>query len=265
MNSEQFLNWVKWSDGSGLQAVSSKQIYNMLKSDSSIFAQVNCGWGLDFSISRWQFIFNSLWHSPCEPKKSCFRWLLLLKKLAVGNTLPHGLGDPIVCSVCDVPETFEHLFFYCKFAKGIWSIFFGVPIVWDSRMGLSWSEVLAGFVESFDVKTNIFWYVLTGEILWYLWKERNGEIFEKRRRLLTEFKCKLTHFYIMSQVAAALEISEDRFMILMREGQMLIHKDEVVSVKYLTTHKDMLGKREMERLTQFMMELKIDDDSNCCS
>ena len=33
MKFEQYLNWVKWFDGSYLQAVSSKQIYNMLKYD----------------------------------------------------------------------------------------------------------------------------------------------------------------------------------------------------------------------------------------
>ena len=62
----------------------------------------------------------------------------------------------------------------------------------------------------------------------------------------------------MSQVAAALEITKDRFMILMREGQLMIHKKGVVSCQYFSMHKDMLNKRELENLNQFIKKLKSD-------
>lgn len=215
------------------------------------------GW-ISRSLNGKSFL-TFFWHSPCEPKKSCFRWLLLLKKLVVCNTLPRDLGEPIWCDFCSVPESYEHLFFNCAYARCIWSIFLGSPVDWNCKPGLSWSEILAGYVESFDFKMNSFWSVLTCEILWFLWKERNSEIFQKRRRQLTEFGCKLTHFHIMSQVAAALEISRDRFMILMREGQLLIHKEDIVSCQYFSMHKDMLRQRELDSLNQFIKDMHLED------
>ena len=47
-------------------------------------------------------------------------------------------------------------------------------------------------------------------------------------------------------------------MMLMRESQILIHKEDIVSFQYFNIHKDMLGQREMERLNQFMERLNID-------
>lgn len=78
-------------------------------------------------------------------------------------------------------------------------------------------------------------------------------------RQLTKFECKIIHFQIMSQVAATLEISKDRFMMLMREGQILIHKNDIVSCQYFDIHKDMLKQREMDNLNQFIKDLSIGD------
>lgn len=58
MTVDQFMQWIKWKDGSSFNSASTKQIYNMLKDDCSIFDRVDHGWGLGCSTSRWQFIFN---------------------------------------------------------------------------------------------------------------------------------------------------------------------------------------------------------------
>ncbi|GLJ06755.1 hypothetical protein SUGI_0047280 [Cryptomeria japonica] len=85
----------------------------------------------------------------------------------------------VKCVVCDMQESFEHFVFECEYARGVWSIFIGPSLVWNHKPGLSWSEVLVGFVESFDFKMNWFWSVLSYEVLWFLWKERNGEIYKE--------------------------------------------------------------------------------------
>ena len=100
--------------------------------------------------------------------------------------------------------------------------FFGYSLDWKRNNGFSWCEILAGYVRSFDSSLNRFWFALTGEVLWFLWKERNKEIFKNVRRPPTEFNLKLTNFYIMSQVSLLLEIIEPRFMKLMHDGTLLV-------------------------------------------
>lgn len=115
-----------------------------------------------------------------------------------------------------------NIYFLNVHMRVVFGPFFRSPIVCNSRLGLSWSEVLAGFVESLDFKAIIFWSVLTCEILWSLWKERNGEIFQKRGRQLTEFGCKLIHYHIMPQVVPALELKTKDIMLEYSNGNVLL-------------------------------------------
>ncbi|GLJ10324.1 hypothetical protein SUGI_0126220 [Cryptomeria japonica] len=126
----------------------------------------------------------------------------------------------IKCVVCDMQESFAHLFFECEYARDVWSIFLGPSLAWNHRPGLSWSEVVAGFVKSFDFNMNRFWSILSCEVLWVLWKERNEEVFQNKKRMLTKFNNKLTHFFIMSQVSPILEISKEKFMTPICEGAL---------------------------------------------
>lgn len=91
-------------------------------------------------------------------------------------------------------------------------------MVWNAHPGLSWIEILAGYFDGFDHKLNKFWAVLSPEILWFLWKQRNEEVFQAKRRMLTEFNIKLTNYLIMMQVSVILEIPKSRFMILAQKG-----------------------------------------------
>lgn len=63
----------------------------------------------------------------------------------------------------------------------------------------------------------------------------------------------------MSQVAATLEISKDNFMVLMREGQIMILKEDIVLCQYISIHRYMLGQREIDNLNQFIKKLSIED------
>lgn len=107
-------------------------------------------------------------------------------------------------------------------------------------------------MESFDLRLNRFWSVLSCEILWLLLKERNGGFFQNKRRRLTGFNIKLTHFYIMSQFSAVLEISKERFMILVWEGVLQIYKADIQSIQYFKKHMDMLRPKEIDALEQYM-------------
>ncbi|GLJ21536.1 hypothetical protein SUGI_0398840 [Cryptomeria japonica] len=133
----------------------------MLKEDDSIFSRVNQGWGCEWPKSIWQFVFYFFWHSLIKPKKSCFKWLLLLRKLVVGSFLSVEGLISIKCNVCDMQESFEHLFFECEYVQGVWSIFLRPSLVWNHKPGLSWSEVSVVL----EISKDIFFIVIREGVL----------------------------------------------------------------------------------------------------
>lgn len=184
------------------------------------------------------------------------------KKLAVGSVLSSINVVPVVCGLCDKTESFEHLFFECIFARKVWSIFLSFPIDWNKKLGLSWSEILAGYVESLNSYKNIFWFVLTSKILWILQKYRNKWLFQLIRRFLTKFNLKLIHFYIMSQVSMSLEIPKRRFMKLIYKGSMLIYKDDVKAANYINQYQSFLTQEEIDYISILMEKCHLDSDNN---
>ena len=128
MDSNYFIRNIKWNDGTSIGNSSIKKIYDMFKKDQSVLqCIVNC-WGLKCPFSNWHFFFDYYWKGPCEPKVIHFRWLFLLKKLAIGLVLSSIKVEPVICNLCNKPESFEHVFFECIFASKILAIFFGYPI-----------------------------------------------------------------------------------------------------------------------------------------
>ncbi|GLJ34301.1 hypothetical protein SUGI_0689280 [Cryptomeria japonica] len=229
----------------------------MLKDDTKVLKWINKSWDIDWPESKWAFALNQFWHQPYEPKKQCFRWLVVLKKIAVGDVLSSVGLSPIVYPLCNTYESVSHLFFEYCYAKRVWSLFIGQPVCWNSKPGLSWIEVLAGYVDGFDLKLNSFWSVLFSEILWFLWIKRNEEVFQSKIRSLIEFNCKLTFLHIMMQVSAVLEIPKNRFMILVQEGASLIDKADIKSSHFFHAYKDMLDQDELQALNQFLQEKEI--------
>lgn len=160
-------------------------------------------------------------------------------------------------NICNVHESFEHLIFECLYACKIWSIFLGSPCLWNYINSFSWS--LAGYVDRFDSKFNSFWFALTIEVLWTLWKDRNKEIFQTQRRKLTEFNFKLTHFNIMLQVSLFLQITRLDFMRLVCEGCLMIKKDQVQAANYVSGFQSFLAAIEMDELNKYISEWQLRD------
>ncbi|GLJ31061.1 hypothetical protein SUGI_0621640 [Cryptomeria japonica] len=88
--------------------------------------------------------------------------------------------------------------------------------------------------------------------------QRDEEVFRGKKREFTGFKFKLTHYTIMSQVSAVLEIPKSRFMILVREGALIIYKSYIRSAHYFNTYKEMLDQKELDILNQFIKDKGID-------
>ncbi|KAL3515196.1 hypothetical protein ACH5RR_022098 [Cinchona calisaya] len=86
-----------------------------------------------------------------------------------------------MCLRCrDTPETIEHLFFFCEFAKEVWD---HAPISWIDLGGANnsywywWQQIR----EACEQRQNDDYATLSANILWQIWKCRNKENFEAIR------------------------------------------------------------------------------------
>ena len=61
----------------------------------------------------------------------------------------------------------------------------------------------------------------------------------------------------MSQVSLSLEIFMVQFMTLVRDGMLLIHKDEIKAFKYLDQFKDMKDLEDIKKIVKMMKDLHI--------
>ena len=125
-------------------------------------------------------------------------------------------------------------------------MFLGKPLIWNHKLGLSWHEILAGFVEKFDLNMNCFWFILTNEILWFMWRQRNEEIFQGRQRDLTGFFLKFTHLIISSQVMAVIEVIRERFLNLMRSNNMMLFKEDLIRDNFSSQGTTIQGRTNTE-------------------
>ena len=137
-------------------------------------------------------------------KKVFFKRIFLLKKHAIGHYVSQVSKVTIVCDVCNCVESYEHFFLKCPWAIKVWSTVVGVDGLNMYGSCLSRQEILASYVEKFDWKLNDFRIFLTSEVLWFIWRQRNEEIFQGKKRVLAEFNYKLTQFVIMSQVSVTI-------------------------------------------------------------
>lgn len=51
--------------------------------------------------------------------------------------------------------------------------------------GFTWFKKISSYVNMFFVELNVFWLVLSNEILWFIWKKRNEEVFQGKIRCLS--------------------------------------------------------------------------------
>ena len=80
------------------------------------------------------------------------------KHIKWGGSSPHVFHhdppsmflDDLLCHLCSLHQI------WCSYSIMFWFIFLGKSIVWNSRLGLPWSETLARFIEYFDSKIDFF-------------------------------------------------------------------------------------------------------------
>ncbi|XP_019233163.1 PREDICTED: uncharacterized protein LOC109213791 [Nicotiana attenuata] len=147
--------------------LSIKKIYNKLRGDYP-------------KVSWKRLICNN----PGYPK-----WIFILQLAALGRLYTRdrlakwGVMTELICPLCDNDdESIEHLFFKCNFSAALW----GKMLTWMeiNRGPMGWNQELAWTVMNAngkDTKAGIYRLTMTGYV-YYLWKERNLRIFQKKSR-----------------------------------------------------------------------------------
>lgn len=124
--------------------------------------------------------FKSIWTISTSPKLQLFFWKIINRALPTGDNLQRrGLMHSTSCVHCGLPETAEHLLFYCDFAKKVWEL---IPLVMDFNPDGVSSFAIA--LEAAGPWTCLPPSGVSGDIFswvcWNLWITRNQLLFEKR-------------------------------------------------------------------------------------
>jgi hypothetical protein len=209
---------IKWPSGIALLNIKAKDIYKVINHNEDILSHINKIWYTDLDKHAWMKKFDYLWKSSIDPKIKCFKWLLILNKLPIRNSF----STVDFCNICRVPETGRHILFECTFAKEIW-LMFGISIPTSFTI----FEVITGFICNAKNDVNIFWNILSANILWQIWKCRNEERFQNKPRLLTESFQSLTYFKIFSQVQITMRTNKSKFKRLLKDGYATFFANEL--------------------------------------
>lgn len=184
-------NDLMWKNGGRLSDLQAKTIYKDLNTSNVVLDHCNQCWNIALNDKTWKKALLDVWNSSIEPKKACFKWLVLLQKLPFKS----NKNDIDVCSICCIPKFGTHILFDCFSTKEIWKIFCLNFKIWDND-NIRWKSVLFCHKEmSKDCLK--FWNLLSVEILWHIWKARNEEKFKGYRRVLTESHKRLTFLHVI--------------------------------------------------------------------
>ena len=88
-------------------------------------------------------------------------------------------------------------------------------------------EIVTGFIIDVKKDANMFWNILSSNILWQIWKCRNEERFQNIPKLLTESFQSLTHFKKIFQVQITMKVDKAKFKRLVKEGHTTFLANEV--------------------------------------
>lgn len=145
-----------------------------------------------------------VWKLPTAPKIKTFIWRALSNAIPVGELLvKRGIKMDPVCQACGFQgESTNHIIFQCSVARQVWALAYvpypenGFDMV--SHFSNFHTLILMMKNDSIpeDVRNSIPW------IVWYLWKFRNGILFDARSRTAMEVVVKAkeeAEFWLLAQ------------------------------------------------------------------
>lgn len=134
--------WTPWT----------QKIYNTLSESRCIIKHVNRNWGLKENERSSKKLFKWNWNSIVEPKKVCFKWFLLLKKL------PYSITGNVVeiFDVCKKPKNSRTYIISLLLCKKKNFLFLVDPKDWGNCNSINKKEILFGQSVNFGIVDNLF-------------------------------------------------------------------------------------------------------------
>ncbi|WZZ80689.1 uncharacterized protein LOC106373353 [Brassica napus] len=131
-----------------------------------------------------------IWSVKTAPKIQVFLWKIIQDALPLGMALQRRgiLTHPVTCARCGAPESADHLFLHCRFARQVWdnipltrTIDIGTNSTFDQCLAASHDLVC---LPPTGVSGNIFSWVC-----WCIWTARNLLVFEDRTLDAKDISC----------------------------------------------------------------------------
>ena len=127
-------------------------------------------------LSRIDFNWKALWQLPLPLRNIILLWKIIHRILPTVQLLNYRhISIPIQCNFCQqAPETVEHLFLQCSFARAVW---FGIPLTirpdrLQSQDITSWLQILfRDLTQNHSLIIDLI-YDIT-EVLDQIWYQRN--------------------------------------------------------------------------------------------
>jgi hypothetical protein len=141
--------------------------FNLKESQNYITAQDQ-----EDSAQQW----GKIWDNPQWPKIKIFKWLVFHNRILTWENLrKRGFIGPSRCHLCQAKEeTTNHLLDECNYTTKIWDWVASI-FLQSNRTCSNINVTINNWNESYSKNemVNLCWNLMSGMIIWAIWKERN--------------------------------------------------------------------------------------------
>jgi hypothetical protein len=122
-------------------------------------------------------VSQDIWQTKLPMKIKIFMWYLKKGVTLTKDNLAkrNWFGDKN-CSFCHLPETINHLFFSCSYAKFLWR---AIHMLFGLKPPTNMDDFFNSWTKLGTKKYNTLLLTAASALLWAIWLTRNDIIFDK--------------------------------------------------------------------------------------